>query len=241
MPERVFRQRSGEAEDPARTMHPLVLGSITHTLTHWVGKHGAYAVFALMAVDALLPVGGELTMLVAGAVAGGAVAGATPVLLGHTLATGIESYVILALAGTFGYLVGALAGWALGRWRGRDLVERHGRWLHLDAARLHRAEAWFARHGRAAVFLGRLTPVVRSFISIPAGVLESPLVSYGLLTLAGSAVWCFGFAGAGWALGNQYDQVHHAFTGIEVAAVAAAAVAAGVLLTRRRRGRTDEA
>ena len=147
---------------------------ITQALTDWIAHHGVYAVFVVMAIDALLPAGGELTMLVAGALAAGAIANSDPVLLGHTLSAGFGSYVVLSLAGTLGYLLGSLVGWAIGRRGGRPLVERHGRWLHLDAERLARAEAWFDRRGRAAVFLGRLTPVVRSFISIPAGLLELP-------------------------------------------------------------------
>jgi membrane protein DedA with SNARE-associated domain len=218
-------------------MHSFIVASITQALIDSVARHGAYAIFAIMAIDAVLPAGGELTMLVAGAVAGGALAQQHPVLLGHTLPTGVESYVVLSLAGTLGYLTGAVAGWALGQWGGRALVERHGRWLHLDAGKLNRAERWFDRHGRAAVFLGRLTPVVRSFISIPAGALESPFGPYVALTLAGSAIWCFGFAAVGWALGSRYDSVHHAFTAIEVLMVAAAVVGAGALIVTRRRRR----
>jgi membrane protein DedA with SNARE-associated domain len=213
----------------------LVLASITTTLTDFVGRHGAYAIFIIMAVDAVLPAGGELTMLYAGALAAGAISSHHPVLFGHTLHTGLESYIVLALAGTLGYLLGSLIGWAIGRWGGRPLLERHGRWLHLNAANLGRAERWFDRHGRAAVFLGRITPVVRSFISIPAGVFETPLVPYTLLTLAGSALWCFAFAGAGWALGDNYDKVHHAFTGVEVLVVAGIVFGIGYGVYRRRR------
>jgi membrane protein DedA with SNARE-associated domain len=219
--------------------HPVVLASITSQLTSWIGHHGAYAVFAIMALDALLPVGGELTMLVAGALAAGAIAGAHPVLLGHTMQTGLESYVVLSLAGTLGYLFGSLVGWAIGRSGGRSLLVRHGRWLHVTPENLDRAEAWFDRHGRAAVFLGRLTPVVRSFISIPAGALESPLGAYTVLTLAGSAIWCFGFAAAGWALGSSYDSVHSAFRYVDVLVVASvAAVVVVLLVLHRRRVRT---
>ncbi len=208
-------------------------------MTSWIGHHGAYAVLAIMAVDALLPVGGELTMLYAGALAAGAIAGQHPLLFGHVLATGAESYVVLAVAGTIGYLIGALAGWAIGRWGGRSLLERHGRWLHLSPERLDRAEAWFARHGGWAVFLGRLTPVVRSFISIPAGALETPVGPYTLLTLAGSAIWCFGFAAVGWALGSSYDHVHHAFRYVDVLVLAVAAGALSLAAARgtRRRAR----
>jgi membrane protein DedA with SNARE-associated domain len=211
----------------------LVLASITTSLTDWIGRNGVYAVFLIMAVDAVLPAGGELTMLYAGALAGGAIAGHHPIVFGHVLHQGLEAYVVLALAGTLGYLAGAVGGWALGRWGGRPLIERHGRWLHLSPQNFARAERWFARRGRLAVFLGRLTPVVRSFISIPAGALESPLGPYTALTLAGSAIWCFGFAAVGWALGSSYDKVHHAFTGLEVVLVVGAVVALAVLLRRR--------
>jgi membrane protein DedA with SNARE-associated domain len=225
----------------ARTVtgaHGLVLASLAGQLTSWIGHHGAYAVFGIMALDALLPVGGELTMLFAGALAAGAIAGEHPVLLGHELQTGLESYLVLAVAGTLGYLFGSLVGWAIGRWGGRPLLERHGRWLHLKPENLDRAEGWFERHGRAAVFLGRLTPVVRSFISIPAGTLESPLGPYTLLTLAGSAIWCFGFAAAGWALGSSYEQVHRAFRYVDILAVAGTVAAiAALLVLRRRRAR----
>jgi membrane protein DedA with SNARE-associated domain len=222
-------------------MNHLILASITGTLTDWVGRHGAYAVFLIMLIDAMLPAGSEITMLFAGALAAGAIAGHDPVLFGHTLQTGLESYLVLATAGTIGYLTGSLIGWAIGRYGGRPLLERHGRWLHLNAENLERAERWFDRHGRAAVFLGRLTPVARSFISIPAGALETPLGPYTLLTLLGSAIWCFAFAGVGWALGNQWDKVHHAFTGVEVVVVVAAVAGAAVLLLRNRRQRASRA
>ena len=215
--------------------HGFVIASLTGQLTSWIGHHGAYAVFAIMALDALLPVGGELTMLFAGALAAGAITGEHPVLFGHQLQTGLESYLVLSLAGTLGYLFGSLVGWAIGRWGGRPLLERHGRWLHLTPENVDRAELWFDRHGRAAVFLGRLTPVVRSFISIPAGTLESPIGPYTLLTLAGSAIWCFAFAGAGWALGSSYGQVHHAFRYVDILAVAGVAAALAALLVLRGR------
>ena len=211
-----------------------MFASITTTLTDQVTAHGILAIFAIMAVDAVFPAGGELTMLVAGAVAGGALAGAHPSLFGHALSGGLETYVVLAIAGTLGYLAGSLIGWGVGRWGGRPLLERHGRWFHLGPERLARAERWFDRHGRAAVLLGRLTPVVRSFISIPAGALESPLVPYTALTLLGSAIWCFAFAGAGWALGSHYDAVHQVFTGLEIVVVVLVVAAIGLLVLRRR-------
>jgi membrane protein DedA with SNARE-associated domain len=138
------------------------------------------------------------------------------------------------MAGTLGYLAGSVAGWLLGRRGGAALIERHGRWLHLGPHRMARARAWFDRHGRAAVFLGRLTPLVRSFISVPAGVFGVPLGSYVALSALGSAIWCFAFAGAGWALGDNWETVHSAFRYVDIFAIAAIVATAAWLMLRRR-------
>jgi membrane protein DedA with SNARE-associated domain len=188
-----------------------VLTELTDAVTSAIGDYGLYAVFCLMLVDAVFPAVSEVVMVYAGAVASGAFAGQDVVLFGEEIEQGLPAYVAMALAGTIGYTVGAIVGWAIGLYGGRPYLERHGRWLHLDRARLDRAEAWFERWENWAVFLGRLTPVVRSFVSIPAGVMEVPLVRYTVLTLAGSAIWCFSFAGAGYLAGANWEDFHHAF------------------------------
>jgi membrane protein DedA with SNARE-associated domain len=207
----------------------MPLASLTTTVTNAVAHHSILAVFGLMALDALLPAGGELTMLLAGALAAGAI--------GHGVGgvgTGAPAYVALAGAGTLGYAAGAVVGWGIGRRGGRELLARHGQWLHLGPQRLRRAELWFARHGRAAVLLGRLTPLVRSFVSVTAGVLGAPFASYFALTLLGSAIWCFGFAGAGWGLGASWHTIDGVFRYVEVAvAVAVIGVVARLMLRRR--------
>lgn len=210
---------------------------MSHDLTSWIAHHGVYAVFALMAADALLPVGGELIMLFAGALAAGAIAGGPVAVLGSPLATGLESYMALAFAGSLGYLAGAVAGWGVGRFGGRALIERHGRLLHLSPDALERAERWFERFGLGAVFLGRLTPVVRSFISVPAGVLGASPAPYVALTFAGSLIWCFGFAGAGWALGGSWESWHHAFRYADYVAVLVVFALLAVDVARRLRSR----
>jgi membrane protein DedA with SNARE-associated domain len=207
----------------------MPLASLTATLTSAVAHHGVLAVFGLMAIDALVPAGGELTMLLAGALVAGAIDRG-----GGGVGTGATAYVALASAGTFGSVAGAVVGWAIGRRGGRELLARHGRWLHLGPQRLVRAQSWFARHGRAAILLGRLTPLVRSFVSVTAGVLGAPFGSYVVLTLVGSAIWCFAFAGAGWAVGTSWHTVHGAFGYVEVAVVAAVVALAARLLLRRR-------
>src|ERR671937_3225229 len=156
-----------------------------------------------MAMDAVFPAASELVMLYAGAVAAGVFSSARHVsLLGAKIGFGAGALVVLALAGTLGYLVGALVGWAVGLYGGRPLLERRGRWLHLTHDRLDRAERWFERWGNVGVLVGRVTPIVRSFVSIPAGVFEMPLAPYSVFTLVGSAAWAFGIAGAGYGLGR---------------------------------------
>jgi len=209
--------------------------SIGQTLTDAIASHGVSATFLLMAIDALLPVGGELIMVVAGAIAAGAIAG-EPSLFGHSLQSGFQTYLVLALSGTLGYLAGSFAGWLIGSRIGPQTLTRYGHLMHLGPANIERAEAWFDRHGAQAVFLGRLTPLVRSFISIPAGVFAEPLSRYLLLTLAGSALWCFGFAGLGWGLGTSYERADQATHVLEAGMIVAAIVAVAVLWRRRRRG-----
>ena len=216
-----------------------ILSGLTDLLTTLVGDHGLYAVFALMLVDAVLPAASEAVMVYAGAVAAGAFAGQDVVLFGERLESGFSAYLGMALAGTIGYTVGSIGGWWIGKRAGRPYLERHGRWLHLNAAKLDRAERWFDRWENWGVFLGRITPVVRSFVSIPAGVFRAPLERYTLLTLLGSALWAFAFAGVGWALGSRWEEFHHTFRYVDIAI--AAAVAAGIVyvgwkLVRKRRG-----
>jgi membrane protein DedA with SNARE-associated domain len=98
-----------------------------------------------------------------------------------------------------------------------------------------RAERWFARFGAHAVFLGRLVPLVRSFVSVPAGVLGSPLGLYTVLTLAGSLIWCFGFAGVGWAVGSGYGGLHNSLRYVDYAAAAGLAAIVVVAVVRLRR------
>jgi membrane protein DedA with SNARE-associated domain len=218
-----------------------VLASISGSITSQIADHGVYAVFLLMLIDAVFPAASELVMVYAGALAAGAFTAADGIdLFGATIPSGGAAYVTMALSGTLGYLIGSIIGWGIGRYGGRPLLERHGRWLHLTPAKLDRAERWFERWDLLAVLVGRVTPVVRSFISIPAGVFEMRLAPYTLLTAVGSAAWAFALAGVGWGLGSSYERFHHGFRYADY--VVALAVVAGVALivwkvvSRRRRG-----
>jgi membrane protein DedA with SNARE-associated domain len=212
----------------------MLLASVSASFTSQIANHGVYAVFGLMAIDAVFPALSELVMLYAGAVAAGAFPTAHGVtLFGSHVGFGAGAFVTLALAGTLGYLVGALVGWAIGLYGGHPLLERHGRWFHLSAQTLDRAESWFDRWGYLGVLVGRITPVVRSFVSIPAGIFEMRLAPYTALTLVGSAVWAFAFAGAGYGLGTSYRGFDRGFHYVEYAVVAGVVLLLAYLVYRR--------
>jgi membrane protein DedA with SNARE-associated domain len=216
-----------------------VLAGITSTFESHIATQGAYAVFVLMAIDAVFPAASEVVMLYAGAVAAGVFPGSHHVsLFGAKVGFGIGAFIVMALAGTLGYFVGALIGWWIGLRGGRPLLESRGRWLHVTPERLDRAEAWFQRWGNFGVLVGRVTPVVRSFVSIPAGIFEMRLAPYALYTVVGSAVWSFAIAGVGYGLGSSYKSFDNGFKYVEYAIVAGVLVLAAYLIYRLRKAAT---
>jgi membrane protein DedA with SNARE-associated domain len=221
-----------------------IVSTVTDALTTLIGDHGLYAVFVIMLIDAVFPAASELVMVYAGAVAAGAFAGQNVVLFGHTFEPGLEAYIAMAMAGGLGYLLGSVMGWAIGDYGGRPFLERRGRWLHVTPHTLDQAEHWFERWGDWAVAISRVTPVVRSFIAIPAGVMRMPLGRYTLLTIPGSFAWTFLFAGIGWAAGSKWEEFHHSFRYAEyvVAAAILAVIVLGLVRHRRstRMGRRAE-
>src|SRR5205085_1371293 len=120
----------------------------------------------------------------------------------------------------------------------RGFLEWRGRWFHLDATSLDRAERWFDRWDTWAVLVGRVTPVARSFVSIPAGVFGSPFGRYNVLTLLGNGVWCVVLAAIGWALGSSWARFHHDFRYVEYLVVVGILGLAAYWVLRRRRAAT---
>jgi membrane protein DedA with SNARE-associated domain len=216
----------------------VLVASVTSVITDRVieilGDHGLYAVFLLMLVDAVFPAFSELVMVYAGALAAGAFS-TSVVLFGHEFGSGFGAWLAMVLAGTIGYTIGSIIGWAIGVYGGRPFLERRGRWFHLSHERLERAERWFDRWGDWAVLIGRITPVARSFISIPAGVFRMPLGRYTVLTFIGSTAWCVAFAGAGYAAGTRWETFHERFHYVDYAIAALVVAGVAYLLIRRRR------
>ena len=205
-------------------------------MTSWLAHYGVLAIFILMFIDAVFPAASELVMLYGGALASGALTHEVDVLGLHV--TGFSAYLAVVLAGVLGYQLGAIGGWWIGDRGGRRLLERHGRWFHLTPERIERADRWFERWDDQAALVGRLTPVARSFISIPAGVFEMPFRRYNVMTLLGNGTWCVVIAGISWALGSSYEQFNHDFRYVELLVILAIVAGAAYLLLRWRRKAT---
>jgi membrane protein DedA with SNARE-associated domain len=201
---------------------------------HFISSYGYLAVFILMlAESACIPVPSELTMPFAGALSAGAVAGA------HL------NLVLAIAAGVAGNLAGSYVAWGVGAYGGRAAWHRWGRYILLRDDDIDRAERWFGRHGTKAVFFGRLLPVVRTFISLPAGLARMPAARFGIYTVLGCIPWTAALAWAGYLVGRNWGNVASALHGPSYALAALLVLLAIVvfimLLRRRRRERGQPA
>jgi membrane protein DedA with SNARE-associated domain len=194
---------------------------------HFIAGYGYAAVFLLMlAESACIPVPSEVIMLFGGALAAGAVPGAHPSLAG------------IIVAGAAGNVAGSYLAWAAGRYWGQAAVRRWGRRVRLREHHIDQAVAWFDRYGLAAVFFGRLVPVVRTFISLPAGFAEMPAARFGIYTAAGCIPWTAGLGAAGYALGRNWETVSNGIGEFSYVVVALLVIALAAVIVRRRARRT---
>jgi membrane protein DedA with SNARE-associated domain len=215
----------------------LVLASISETLvnetSHLVREGGLPVIFALMAIgSACIPLPSEVVLLFAG------FAVADP---GQSASHHHLTLVGVVLAGLLGTMVGSWVTYAIGRGGRLELLERHGGKVHMGPSQIERADKWFQRHGEAAVLFGRLIPVVRAFVSLPAGVARMPFWRFTVFSLIGSVPWVLGLAIAGHAVGNDWTSVRKGFEYVDYVVVAVVVVGIVYALVRRRRARRDPA
>lgn len=210
----------------------FVLASVTESVVtttwHLVRDGGLPAVFLLMALgSACIPIPSEVVMLFAGfAVADPGSSGAHH----HLTMAGI------VLVGLLGTLVGSWVAYALGRGGRLELMERHGHLVHMGPAQIDRADRWFARYGEMTVLFGRVIPLVRAFVSLPAGVAKMPLPRFTVLTVIGSVPWVLALAFAGHALGGDWTSVRKGFEYVDYVIVALVVVGIVYVSRRRRAG-----
>jgi len=211
----------------------LVLASISETLvnetSHFVSEAGLPGIFVLMAVSsACIPIPSEVVMLFAG------FAVADP---GQSASQHHMTMVGIVAAGLLGTMVGSWIAYGVGRGGRIELFERHGARLHMGPAQIERADRWFQRHGEMAVLVGRVIPVVRAFVSLPAGIAKMPFGRFTLYSLIGAVPWVLGLALAGHALGGEWKSVRKGFEYVDYAVVALVVLGIVYAVVRRRRGR----
>jgi membrane protein DedA with SNARE-associated domain len=159
---------------------------------------------------------------------------------GYWAAKGQMSFAVALACGVLGSVLGALANYYGARLIGRPLIQRYGRYVLLSERNLERSERFFAEHGEISTLIGRLFPVIRHLISIPAGLHGMPLPKFVLYTATGAAVWCAILTGIGYFLGQhegvlETQEIHRYATWALVALIPLSVILVGAYVWRRRR------
>jgi membrane protein DedA with SNARE-associated domain len=198
-------------------------------MQHLIATYGYAAIFLLMLLEsACIPIPSELIMTFGGALAAGAVPGTSLNLAG------------VIIAGVLGNVAGSYLAWAVGRYGGQPALRHWGRRLHLRDRELDRADQWFARYGPRAVLIGRLLPVIRTFISLPAGIAGMDPVRFGIYTTIGCIPWTAALAYAGYAVGANWHSIADCFKGPTYIIAAIVITALAIAVWRFMRARRDE-
>jgi membrane protein DedA with SNARE-associated domain len=168
------------------------MDALVELMQRWVVDYGYPAIFLLMlAESACIPFPSEVTMLVAG----------------WYSATGDLNFFWAGAWGVIGNLVGSLLAYAIGRRTGRGLLDRYGRYVLIRSHDIDRAEVWWEKYGDAATFFSRLLPVIRTFISLPAGIARMPLGKFTLYTFLGVIPWTYALTYVGVVVEDNWERV----------------------------------
>ena len=188
--------------------------------TDVIGDLGIAGIFLLMLLDsACIPTSSEAIMLFAG----------------FGVADGRFTMLEIVAAGVAGNVVGSWVAYAIGYYGRIELLERHGRWFHITPGHLAKADRWFERYGGRAVFFSRMLPVIRTFISLPAGVAKMPFWRFTFLSTAGIIPWVTAFAIVGDQVGSRWDEWREKLGYADYVILAGIAIALLYVLVRRRR------
>jgi len=141
------------------------------------------------------------------------------------------------VAGVVGNTVGSMASYAIGAYGGRPLVERYGKYVLISAHDLELADRWFARYGEATVFFSRMLPIVRTFISVPAGIARMPLWRFTLFSILGAIPWVMLLVWGGMQLGDHWLELKHNLRGLDYLIAAVILLGVGLFVWRHVRRR----
>jgi len=207
----------------------LVIASITDPIVDFavnvVADLGLPGIFVLMLLEsACIPIPSEATMLFAG----------------FNVSEGEYSLVAVTLVGSVANLVGSWIAYAVGYYGRVDILEKHGRKLHIKPAHLTAADRYFERHGDATVFFTRMMPIIRTFISLPAGVARMPFWRFSVLTFLGCLPWVFALTFIGQQVGDRWESWKDSLHYVDYAVAALIVIGVIYLFVRHRRGGGDE-
>ncbi|HEX3840986.1 MAG TPA: DedA family protein [Acidimicrobiales bacterium] len=195
-------------------------------MEHFLETWGYLAVFVLSFISSMgLPVGAEVAIIFGGVLASGQIANEP-----HHL-----NLIAVIVVATLAEVLGSLAGYLIGYFGGRPLVDRVGKYVLLTHKDLDRAEAWFARRGEPVVLFGRFIPLLRSFVSFAAGLGEMAMAKFVAFTVIGCAVWCAVLTSVGYGLGSSYHKVLKGFSYAGYVAGVLVVLAVAVLFIHRLR------
>jgi membrane protein DedA with SNARE-associated domain len=208
----------------------LILASITDPIVNFavdvVDALGLGGVFVLMTLEsACIPIPSEATMLFAG----------------FNVSDHHYSLFAAVAVGSVANLIGSWIAYAIGYYGRVDILEKHGRKLHIKPSHLAWADRWFERHGDATVFFARMVPIVRTFISLPAGVARMPFWRFSLFTLLGCIPWVFALTFIGKQAGDNWDSWKDNLHYVDYAVLAAILGGIVYLVVRARRRRSSAA
>jgi membrane protein DedA with SNARE-associated domain len=202
-----------------------ILSIVASWITAVIASGGYPGVVALMAIEsACIPLPSEVIMPFAG----------------YLVSQDRMNLHAAALAGALGCAVGSVAAYAIGLRGGRPFVEKYGRYVLIRRRDLDRADDWFRRYGDAAIFFSRLLPVVRTFISLPAGIARMPFARFTLLSFLGSVPWCYLLAYIGVIMGEHWRDLKKYFHGADLVIGALIIVAGAWWIWRHLRPETEE-
>lgn len=154
---------------------------------------------------------------------------------GYVVWEGGLTLIGITVAGTLGCLAGSLIAYYIGLWGGRPLLERYGKYVLISKRELDLADKWFEKYGDRAVFVSRLLPVVRTYISFPAGIVNMNVKKFSLYTVLGSLPWCFGLAYIGVLLGPHWEDIKGLFRYLDIAVIVGIIALVAYLIYRRER------
>jgi membrane protein DedA with SNARE-associated domain len=208
---------------------PVLLASLTDPLVNFavdvIDKLGLAGIFALMlAESACIPIPSEATMLFAG----------------FNVSNGEYSLVVVVAVGVAANVVGSWVAYALGYYGRLDILEKHGAKLHIKPSHLEWADRWFQRYGDATVFFSRMLPIIRTFISLPAGVARMPFWRFTLLTTAGCVPWVLLLTFIGKEAGDNWEKWKSNLHYVDYAVLAAIVLGVIWLIVRNRRASGGE-